>query len=328
MKGPVTGRERKQKTEYRKIDRQTASRWKCIYPYRYLAPIDLPKFARETRESIDPGCPSFRPRPRRTPRLGELHPIDTHSLACNRSAVRIHLTLVAFIAFFFFGDDSAGAKKPKPKCVEILKNQYSGRAFPGMGLRLVDRVTDRSRTLGSGDFEALAVDDKNGEEAIYSFPSLRKSGAMEKYLAHVENRAASTFRISDYFPAITKTLFEDEPRRRANCLVAALAWFGLTDNLDLHHEDFSKLLKANFVQIKPSSSGTFVPPETLAIWCGKGSDTWAAFHAAVYLGDNIVWHKMGGKKPVYTSLENVMNMYGSTGHSDDRTVMRFLALHH
>lgn len=238
---------------------------------------------------------------------------------------RAVLPLVLCVPFVLYSNDSVGTPKKKTCGSKTVAVRYKGYTFKDTGSLFLQEPRPEGRRVAPGDFQSLALDtaSPNAKQVLASFPSLRDTAALETYLADEKKGVSSLFKISGFFPAPTKSLLDELACRRANCMVAALAWFGLTDNLDLFHEEFSNLLKANFEQIKPTAAGTPIPPETMVTWCGKGSDTWVASHAAVYLGDGLVWHKFSGNLPAYTSLKNVMNQYGVAGARDDRAEMRF-----
>ncbi len=201
-------------------------------------------------------------------------------------------------------------------CTDFMSTVYNG--YVASRLNLVPQNQE------AGNFSSLALrtSDPNLEATINAFPSLRNTPAAKMAL----KQKGELFVISDYFPVNDMELGDPVRRRRANCLVSALAWFGLTENLDLYHEDFSKILEDNFDLLAPGKAQTPIPPETMVTFCGKGSGQWMAIHAAVYLGDNILWNKYGIEAPAYTPLEKVMRQYGVTGRPDDKMIMRFFKL--
>lgn len=95
----------------------------------------------------------------------------------------------------------------------------------------------------------------------------------------------------------------------ANCRNAVMKWFSPYVKFDATDQyEFREYLCEYFDPLEP---GTPLQPKDVILWRGKNQFTSWTDHAAIYLANNLIWHKLGfGRSPwCIEAFENSPNLF-------------------
>lgn len=228
------------------------------------------------------------------------------ALSCPANAARKGLT------FYLHWDEQAASQ-----CAKAVARIEKPYAPLNTGLFL------REERGTTGMFDDIVFGTRKSSKAIKamnSFPSFQDP-ITKRALKRRLSETPETVALRTYLPRVTESRAVLEKGTDANCLGAAMGWFGFYNSLySLGEDTFKELLREKFTRIKPGGTLT---PETLVVWRHPQSHQSGLIHAAVLLDSDVVWHRPGSTPAGFTTFARALNRYGGRNGGNDDALITF-----